>query len=210
MIQIAIFSAASALIWAIAALLYQWRTLRGHSGDHSTQSGNPQKGVLYNFTIAMLPSHKETIRLHPVKFIAGILMHIGMFAALASTIHLFVMQRFNQTLSTLMIGFLVPGLIAGVYLLVRRLTSPLLKSISAPDDYFAVTVTNLYIMLALLLHLNSIPAVIFLFYSALLFIYLPLGKLKHAVFFFAARADYGRRLGYRGVYPVDNTRKKNQ
>ena len=30
---------------------------------------------------------------------------------------------------------------------------------------------------------------------------LPLGKLRHMAFFFAARADLGRRLGYRGVYP---------
>ena len=29
----------------------------------------------------------------------------------------------------------------------------------------------------------------------------PAGKLRHAVFFFLARVDLGRRLGWRGVYP---------
>ena len=38
-------------------------------------------------------------------------------------------------------------------------------------------------------------------YAALIFLYLPLGKLRHAVFFFVARGDYGWRLGHRGVYP---------
>jgi hypothetical protein len=46
----------------------------------------------------------------------------------------------------------------------------------------------------------------FLIYAGVLFLYFPLGKLRHAVFFFVARADYGRRLGYRGVYPPARTR----
>ena len=43
-------------------------------------------------------------------------------------------------------------------------------------------------------------------YTGLLLVYLPLGKLRHAVFFFVARGDYGRRLGFRGVYPPAATR----
>ena len=209
MIQIAIFFAVASLLWTIGSLSYQWLALRGHNRDHSAQSGKPAKGVLYNFTTAMLPSHKETMRLHPVKFMAGVLMHIGMFAAFATSIHLVFRQGFYPVISTLFIFILAPGLIAGVYLLVRRVTSPLLKSISVPDDYFAVSVTNLYLLLALLLHLNRMSATVFLFYSALLFIYLPLGKLKHAAFFFAARVDYGRRLGYRGVYPANHSERPN-
>ena len=75
-----------ALLWSILALLYQWYVAWGGGRrDYSAQSGRPMRGMLYNFTIAMLPSHKETVRLHPLKFLAGIVMHIGGFVAIAST-----------------------------------------------------------------------------------------------------------------------------
>jgi hypothetical protein len=40
-------------------------------------------------------------------------------------------------------------------------------------------------------------------FGALLFLYIPFGKLRHMVYFFVVRADYGFRLGYRGVYPPE-------
>jgi hypothetical protein len=92
-------------------------------------------------------------------------------------------------------------LLAGLYLLLRRTTSPTLRAMNTPDDYIATLASCGLLALAILDSVSAHGHVVLLVYSALLLIYLPLGKLRHAVFFFIARGDYGRRLGYRGVYP---------
>lgn len=198
-----------AITWSILALLYQWYVVWGGGRrDYSRQSGRPLTGMLYNFTVAMLPSHKETVRLHPLKFLAGVVMHIGGFTAIASTLGLLLVRDFSPGVSRAAAAVLIPGLIASAYLLIRRSVTPLLKRLSTPDDYFAVAATTLYIVLALMLHTGLAGRTVFLCYSIVLFTYFPLGKLRHALFFFVARADYGRRLGYRGLYPVPHHRDK--
>ena len=94
---------------------------------------------------------------------------------------------------------------AGIWLLVRRVSSKPLRAISVPDDYIAIMATCGLLALAVIFALASRNPTPLLAYTSVLFVYLPLGKLRHAVFFFVARADYGRRLGYRGVYPPAQT-----
>jgi nitrate reductase gamma subunit len=93
------------------------------------------------------------------------------------------------------------ALLAGLYLLVQRLLSPTLRAMSAPDDYLAILASCGLLALASLRRIGPDDEILLLLYAFLLLIYVPLGKLRHVVFFFVARADYGRRLGYRGVYP---------
>mgnify|MGYP001608831119 FL=1 len=191
------------LIWAVASLLIQWFiSWGGGRKDHSERSGIPKDGMIYNFTVAMLPSHKETVKLHPMKFAAGIIMHTGAFIAIVSMILLLAFGKLHPIITVPGTIILIISLVAALFLLYRRMTDKLLQTINTPDDVCAIASTTFYIFLAMLLHLDLISSSIFLFYSALFFLYLPLGKLRHALFFFVARADYGRRLGYRGVYPV--------
>ena len=72
---------------------------------------------------------------------------------------------------------------------------------STAEDYVAILATCVLLALASLDSAGAEARLAFLIYAGLLFAYLPVGKLRHAVFFFVARADYGGRLGYRGVYP---------
>ncbi len=198
-----------ALLWSILALLYQWYVAWGGGRhDYSVQSGKPLTGMIYNFTIAMLPSHKETVRLHPLKFLAGVVMHIGGFVAILSTLALTVVPVLHSKVSLTAAIALGPCLVAAGYLLIRRATTPLLKRMNSPDDYCAIAATTTYIALALLLHTGILSRTVFLIYAIVFFLYFPLGKLRHALFFFVARADYGRRMGYRGVYPVGHDGSK--
>jgi hypothetical protein len=157
-------------LWAAVALTVQ--VLRAHGGgrrDHSRRAGSPARGLLYNFTVAMTPAHKEAVSRHPVKFALGVLMHAGGAVSLL-----------------------------GVGLLVQRMFSPTLRAMSAPDDYLAIVASC---GLLALVSIGPGHETALMLYTSLLLIYLPLGKLRHVVFFFVARADYGRRLGHRGVYP---------
>ncbi|MCP4231926.1 MAG: hypothetical protein GY771_17495, partial [bacterium] len=83
--------AAASVFWALVALIVQFLVYRGKGRkDFSIRAGSPMKGVLYNFTVAMTPRHKESIRNHPAKFLIGVIMHFGMFIAVAKTLQLII------------------------------------------------------------------------------------------------------------------------
>ena len=190
------------LLWAVAALVVQVASAWGGGRkDYSRRSGSPGRGLLYSFTAAMTPAHKETIRLHPVKFGIGLMMHVGVVLVLIASVVAMLGPEGGWVLLRWLRPVSAIALLAGLYLLVRRARSPVLRAISVPDDYLAVAAScGLLAAACLPLGTDGYQAV-FLAYVGLLLGYLPLGKLRHAVFFFIARGDYGRRLGYRGVYP---------
>jgi len=192
---------ASVSFAAVSLLLQAAVSWGGGRKDTSARAGSPLRGVFYNFTAAMSPRHKETTRLHPVKFAVGVAMHLGILAAIAKLVLLIVDPGFESWRSVALGSALGVAALCGLTLLVRRFLSATLRGISSFDDYVSVLLVIGFLALAALEELGVVGRPAFFVTSAALFFYLPLGKLRHALFFFVARADYGRRLGHRGVYP---------
>ena len=198
------FFVAISILWAVVALLAQVLIARGGGRkDYSRRTGSPFRAVIYNFTVAMTPAHKETVSRHPVKFTLGVVMHAGVFIALAGAVLLLVWPAAGREIMSLVRPLTAIAFLAGMYLFVRRFTDANLKAMSAPDDYLAILATCGLLLLASVLRIDAENQIVYLIYTGCLFIYMPLGKLRHAVFFFVARSNYGRRLGYRGVYPPE-------
>jgi hypothetical protein len=190
------------MIWTIAAMAAQLRTARGGGRrEYSRPQGSPGRGLAYFMTIAMLPAHKESVRHHPVEFAVGMIFHLGLLCALAGIVMLVINPALGTVWCHGVWPVLVVALAAGLVLFVRRLASKYLRFMSSPDDYLAVLASCGLLAVTGLIALDRRVPLVALLYASLLFIYMPLGKLRHAAFFFAARADQGRRLGYRGVYP---------
>jgi nitrate reductase gamma subunit len=193
---------ACSILWAILALTAQVISARaGGRRDYSRPTGSPWRGIWYNFTTAMLPWHKESARLHAAEFAIGILLHVGVLLSLAAIVALLVKPAAGEYLLSTLWPLNLASLAAGLFLLIRRVNSKLLRAISSPDDYIAPAMTCGLLAMTVAFALTSHGPVPLFVYATVLFAYFPLGKLRHAVFFFVARADYGRRLGYRGVYP---------
>ena len=194
---------AISIVWAVIILIAQWALARGTGRrDHSVKAGSTVRGVIYNFTWALMPQHKETIRNHPLKFTIGVLMHIGVFIAIAKVLILLVFPRMNPFSPVILGVMLIISSLCGLYLFLRRVFSIELRSMSSPEDYFSILITIAFILVASAHEFGLMSAGIFLLHAAVVFFYLPVGKLKHALFFFIARTDYGIRLGYRGTYPA--------
>jgi nitrate reductase gamma subunit len=190
------------ILWALLALIAQVVSARaGGRLDYSRPTGSPWRGVWYNFTTAMLPWHKESAWLHAAEFAIGILLHVGVLLSLAGTVVLLVKPPAGEYVLAALWPLNLAALAAGICLLARRVSSRLLRAISVPDDYIALVMTCGLLAVTVAFAFTSHDAVPLFVYATVLFAYFPLGKLRHAVFFFVARADYGRRLGYRGVYP---------
>ena len=75
------------------------------------------------------------------------------------------------------------------------------RGLSSPDDYISnILVTIFQFTTALVILIPSCEPVYY-FFTGLLLPYFPLGKLKHAVYFFAARYHLGVFFGHRNVWP---------
>jgi uncharacterized membrane protein YphA (DoxX/SURF4 family) len=77
-----------------------------------------------------------------------------------------------------------------------------LRELSNPDDYISnILVTAFQILMGLALAFGSKFTPCLFLAAGLLLLYIPLGKLKHLLYFFAARWQLGLFYGSRGVWP---------
>ncbi|MBD3219883.1 hypothetical protein GF314_01455 [bacterium] len=197
------YVALASVIWAIVLLTIQLlMAWGGGRPDHSAPTGRRSRGILYNFTAAMLPSHKESARHHPAEFLIGSVLHVGVLLGVLGFGITLVSPQQAPILPVVTGVILGISLLAGAVLLVRRLVSPNLKAMSSPDDFIAIVVTGGFLALSILFAFERVAVATYFAWSSVLFFYLPLGKLRHCIFFFAARSDLGGRLGYRGTFPA--------
>lgn len=203
--------AIAAAVYCICSLLaYFIKIIRlGKPNDLSEKSGDTGKGILYSNTTAMLPQNKESAYLHIPSYATGMLFHIGTFCCLLIWILSFF-PFFNEWISTdCCTHLIIPAVllftcISGYTLLIKRIFSKSLKVLSNPDDYLSNAFTSTFqLMTILYLCFPTCQAIISLYYifCIILFIYLPLGKLRHVVFYFAARYHLGFFYGWRNVWP---------
>ena len=181
----------------------------GAPKDLSVKSGNVTKGVIYSGTGAMMPHHKESAYLHLPTYTMGIIFHIGIFIALLLYICSFFpfftlwVQQYFWLHAILLIGFTI-STSCGIALFAKRVIKKSLRQLSHLDDYFSSGLVVLF-QLMTLLSLFSLysPTITNCYYisAILLFVYMPIGKLKHLLYFFAARYHLGFFYGWRNVWP---------
>jgi hypothetical protein len=155
----------------------------------------------------MLPWKKETAHRHPAVYGLGVIYHLGVFLGFLLLIALFFRVGLPPVVSRVSAGALGLAALCGLTLLVRRIASPPLRYLSSPDDYFSnALVTAFQMLLAASLIYRSLTPGLFI-YAGVLFLYIPVGKLRHAVYFTMARVHLGRFYGTRGVW---SGRKRKQ
>ena len=170
--------------------------------DHASPDAKTSSAVVYSFTKAMSPKKKETAFLHLPTYTAGIFYHLGTFLSVFLLVINFLSLEIPLLLKYIIIGFLVLTSISGLFILIKRMLNSVLKNLSNPDDFISnILVTVFQISTAGFLLLN-IGIEYYFILATILFLYLPLGKLKHTVYFFAARYHLGVFYGRRGTWPL--------
>lgn len=171
----------------------------GKPKDYSEQAGEIPAAVYYSFTGGMSPAKKESAFLHLPTYTAGIIYHIGTFLCIGLFILFWFVPEIPLIINQALSAFLVLSIVCGIGIFIKRLVKSELKSLSNPDDYISNALVTLF-QAATLVFLHSFTPVYYVIVSILLF-YLPLGKLKHTLYFFAARYHLGFFYGRRGVWP---------
>jgi hypothetical protein len=176
--------------------------LSGLPKDFSQPLGKTLPAIVYSFTGAMSPTKKETAYLHLPTYSAGIIFHIGTFCGIFCLIVLFFNIQLLEWLKLSFAILLIVSAICGLSILIKRISVSKLRNLSNPDDYISnVLVTGFHILLTITILNNRILPVL-LIYSTVLFLYLPIGKLRHTIYFFTSRIHLGFFYGWRGVWPI--------
>lgn len=181
----------------------------GNPKDLSEKSGSTTKGIIYSNTSAMLPQNKESAYMHLPTYSAGIIFHLGTFLSFLIFILSFFCF-FNRWISSDdMIHFIIPACLVvstacGVILFIKRTLKKDLKKLTNADDYLSnafTTLFQLFTMLYLFLPTHLCIVNCYYIFTAILFLYMPIGKLKHLLYYFAARYHLGYFYGWRNVWP---------
>lgn len=167
---------------------------------YAPAAGSAARGVLYAFGPGMSPLAKESTRTHPWAYALGVSYHLGVFAAFG---YLLLLLLGVDVAPAAALGVpLLAGALGGLGLFVRRYASAPLRGLSVPDDAIANLLTTGFVSLAAarLRFPAAEPAL--LAAAVLLLCYVPLGKIRHCVFFFVSRRHLGRHFGRRGTFPL--------
>jgi len=173
----------------------------GKPKDYAHPSGKPASGIAYSFTAGMNPVNKESAFLHLPTYAAGIIFHLASFAALVLFFVLLAGLTPGPGTSMMLAFVAFAGAMAGIAMLIKRMTDKKLKILSSPEDYLSNALVTLFQLMTGLVLLSESVYPAYLLVSAALFLYMPFGKLKHAIYFFAARYHLGLFYGRRNVWP---------
>jgi Na+/glutamate symporter len=194
---------AIAAVYAVIALAFMVFRISafGRKPIYSKANGSELDGIKYAFTSGMMPSAKESVRMHLPTFIGGIVNHAGVFVA---ALHLILAITRVSLPPAMVLGLrllMLAGLVSGVALLVKRLTLPKMRIISTPDDVIANVLVDLFLAISIATTMSAKLEPWLLGVTIVLLVYIPLGKIRHCAFFFVTRMNFGRLFGRRGVLP---------
>ncbi len=201
--QITLILAFLALGFAAAAFGWRLRIFNHLSRpvDRATPKGNIQSGIVYAYTLGMAPWAKESTRRHWVAYLRGVAFHVGIFLGLGILVLSPWMSSINGWLRILLAAGAGLGAVFGLIGFIARFVGPDLKSLSTPDDYFAVLMVSLFLGSACLWLL--VPPILPVFYlvSGIMLIYAPFSKIRHCIYFAYSRLFFGKFFGTRAVLP---------
>lgn len=206
-----IFQIISLVALAYCLGLLAWHFVRiiklGKPKDLSVKSGDVAQGVAYSNTVAMMPTHKESAYMHIPTYAGGMIYHCGTFLSiLLYFLSLFELNIwYPEWLNLALALCLCASTICGVLLLIKRFVNKNLHSLANPDDYLSNLFTTLFqcVSVAFLLTggMSDTWLAVYYIVTSVLLVYMPMGKLKHLLYYFSARYHLGFFYGWRNTWP---------
>lgn len=172
---------------------------RPYLAEMAPVKGSPAQGVLYAFTMGMAPWAKESARRHWVAYLRGIIFHLGIFVGAAYLVATPWLEEMPSPLRLSLVALFAVGAVLGLAGFGMRLGDPTMRLLSNPDDYFSLALTTLFLAFGAIsaAWIELLPA--FWAIAGITMAYVPLGKLRHFLYFFYERTFFGLVFGRRGV-----------
>jgi hypothetical protein len=180
--------------------------------DRTFAAGRESAGAGFSLMNVAMPWAMESTRKRPGFYAQFVVFHLGVAAAIAGTFiipyapGLFKIRPVVLLFQTI----IAAAFLVGLYRLARRLTNPVLRSVSSPDDYFSLMLLIVWFAAAVLAVPNRPertegPLIVYFGLTAFFLIYVPFSKICHYLYYPFTRYYLGRSLGHRGAFPPSET-----
>ena len=166
-----------------------------------------KKGIIYAFGQGMMPWEKESAKKHLITYFAGIFYHFGIFSAAFYVISIIIHFYIGALIINFIRALIFIGVLCGLGLLIKRIFLPYMRKISAPDDFLANILVDIFLILAFIDSYTLGLRNVFLAAVIILLFYIPMGKIRHCFFFFYSRVIFGMFYGRRRVFPQSQSRR---
>jgi nitrate reductase gamma subunit len=182
-------------------------------GERQAPTGSstttPARGILYSWANVAMPWAMESTRRKSFLYVQFVIFHLGVVAAIALS---FIIPYAPSLLNSAVLVWLLQGVIGaacvvGLVRFVRRVSSPYMRAISSPDDYFSLALLTVWFFVAVLAAPNQTAGgewhlLGFFLLTAFFLIYVPFSKISHYLYYPFTRYYFGKSMGYRGVFPI--------
>jgi len=169
--------------------------------DRSQPKGDPKAGAVYALSMGMMPWAKESTRRHALAYLRGVGFHLAIFLVLVLFLVSPWLGSIPGTLRIVLAVLCGFGSMLALLGFFSRFIEASLKALSTPDDYFAILLVSLFLASSAVMLLNVALLPLFYLVAALTFVYMPLGKIRHCIYFVFSRLFFGRFFGRRAVLP---------
>jgi hypothetical protein len=194
-----------ALVYALRlAWIFRFKTRR----VRTLAAGSESAGTGYSLMAIAMPGAMESTRKRPFFYAQFVAFHLGVAAAIAATFIIpYAPRLFELRPVTLLFQVTIgAACVAGLLRLVRRLTNPVLRQVSTPDDYFSLILLVVWFAAGVLAVPNrpsrgEAPLIAYFGLTAFFLIYVPFSKICHYLYYPFTRIYLGRSLGHRGALP---------
>ena len=197
----------------ITRLIWLFRFIGGKERQPTTAKEAPdvsrRRGFIYSWGIIGMPWAMESTRKKFFLYSQFVVFHIGVTAAITMSFIIpylpGVME--NQFVLTAFQVIIGAACLVGVVRIWRRISNPVMRKISSPDDYFSLILLTVWFFCAVLAAPNDLSAgegklLAYFFMTAFFLLYVPFSKISHYLYYPFTRYWFGKSLGYRGVYPI--------
>ena len=168
------------------------------------------KGAAYSLANIFMPWAMESTRKRPLFYLQFVIFHLGVVAAISLSgiiSHAPWLLADVPILVTVMQVLTGAACVVGLMRIIRRVSSPVMRLISTPDDYFAVSLLTVWFFFAALAAPNDVSGgetiqLVYYFMTVFFLLYVPFSKISHYLYYPFTRYYLGKTLGHRGVFPL--------
>ncbi|MBI5571327.1 MAG: hypothetical protein HY914_15390 [Desulfomonile tiedjei] len=169
--------------------------------------GDRFAGAVHSLANVLRPWGMESTRNHGYFYAEFVLFHIAVVLTIGSTFFIPLMPWvMTPFVSKVIMAFMGIAFLIGLRRIYRRFTTPEIRVISSPDDYFAVILMTVFfavgfVTLGLWIEGRAETGWMWLFFLMTTFflLYVPFSKISHYVLYPFGRVMFGQIFGGRGV-----------
>jgi hypothetical protein len=209
-VQIAALAFMAVVYMARLFWIFRFRVRR----ERTFPAGRGAAGAGYSLMNIAMPGAMESTRRRPGFYAQFVVFHLGVAAAIAGTLIIPYAPRLFESRPVVLVfqTIVAAAFFVGLMRLVRRLTNPVLRSVSSPDDYFSLILLLLWFAAGVLALPNRPgegegPLILYFALTAFFLVYVPFSKICHYLYYPFTRYYLGRSLGHRGAFPPAGDRR---